>query len=70
MPNRAKYIGDYDEVVVPLGEGRFVTVVKNGLLPTEDDHGDPIPASVRDGLLEQTDNWTAVKQSTTPKKED
>lgn len=68
MATRAKYIGEHDEVVVPLGEGRFVTVVKNGFLPTEDDHGDPIPASVRDGLLEQRDNWSSVKQST-PKKE-
>ena len=65
MPTRAKYIGDYDEVVVPLGEGRFVTVQKDHLLPTEDNHGNPIPASVRDGLLEQEANWTAVKQSTT-----
>lgn len=67
---RAKYIGEHEEVVIPLGEGRFVTVVRNGFLPTEDNHGNPIPATVRDGLLEQEANWTAVRQSTNTKKED
>lgn len=70
MSQRAKYVGPHDEVEVFLPNGKTVTVAQGHQLPTEDNDGDPIPASVRDSLLEQADAWTGVNQSTGPKKGD
>jgi hypothetical protein len=72
MSTRARYDGPHDAVEVYLPSGRTVTVERGHLLPTEDDAGDTIPASVRDSLLEQSDVWSDVKQTTTTssKKED
>lgn len=64
---KARYVGHPDGVTltVPVStEGeppRHVTIPHGGELPTEID-GHPVPASFRDSLLEQKDNWTEVKR--------
>lgn len=66
---KARYVGSADGVTltVPVAtEGeppRHLTVPHGGELPHEID-GHPVPASFRDSLLEQKDNWTQVKRST------
>jgi hypothetical protein len=55
----------------PTGETRGLTIPHGGELPTEID-GHKVPASFRDSLLEQKDNWTEVKapdKTTTAKAE-
>lgn len=71
MSKRARYDGPHDAVEVwPHGHtGPSITVERGHLLPTDDDQGNPIPASFRDSLLEQVDVWSEVDQST-KKKED
>ena len=66
---RARYIGpnlDGVHLTVPVstdGEPpRHITVTHGGELPTEID-GHPVPASFRDSLLEQKDNWTVVNRA-------
>jgi hypothetical protein len=64
---KARFVGHPDGVslTVPVtteGEpDRHVTVTHGGELPTEID-GHKVPASFRDSLLEQKDNWTEVKR--------
>ena len=67
---RARYIGpnlDGVNLTVPVAtEGeppRHAHINHGGELPTEID-GHPVPASFRDSLLEQKDNWTAVNRQT------
>jgi hypothetical protein len=65
---RAKYIGASGtgvDLIVPLanGEERSIHVDQGHQLPTEID-GQPVPASFRDELLKQEDNWSEVKQAT------
>jgi hypothetical protein len=67
---RARYVGgnpDGVHLTVPVStEGeppRHVHVNHGGELPTEID-GHSVPASFRDSLLEQKDNWTSVNRST------
>jgi hypothetical protein len=69
---RARYDGPHAAVEVwPHGyTGPSITVENGHLLPTEDNQGNPIPASFRDSLLEQADAWSEVDQSSTKKKED
>jgi hypothetical protein len=65
---KARYVGSSDEVslTVPVStEGeppRHLTISHGGELPTEID-GHKVPASFRDSLLEQKDNWTEVNRS-------
>jgi hypothetical protein len=65
---RAKYTGPSGtgvDLIVPLanGESRSVHVEQGHQLPTEID-GQAVPASFRDELLKQEDNWSEVKQAT------
>jgi hypothetical protein len=65
---KARYVGHPDGTYLPLvpvgdDETRDVTIPYGGELPTHID-GLPVPASFRDGLLEQKDNWTRVKRET------
>ncbi len=66
---RARFHGHPDGVTltVPVStEGeppRHVTVKHGGELPTEID-GHKVPASFRDSLLEQRDNWSVVNRAT------
>lgn len=69
MSKRAKYTGPHVEVGVEIGENNVVVVERDHLLPNEDARGEPIPASIRDELLERAD-WSEVDQSTAKKKED
>lgn len=64
MPDRARYDGPHTAVDVPLGNGKYVTVEQGHLLPEEHD-GEPVPASLRDQLINQ--GWAKVSQA---KKED
>lgn len=70
MTRRARYDGPYDEVRVAVeNQGdvyneKFVTVKRGGLLPTEREDGEPVPASVRDDLIANHPDFTAVNQST------
>lgn len=71
---RAKYVGPYEEVFVELNSAdvydtRSVTVKNGGLLPLEDENGEPVPASLRDELL-QRDDWSEYKQADQKSKED
>jgi hypothetical protein len=75
---RARFVGHPDGVdlnQIPVGdEGEFrrAHVPYNGHLPTEID-GLRVPASYRDSLLEQRDQWTTHNQptgKTTPAKAD
>jgi hypothetical protein len=65
---KARYVGGLDAVTltVPVStEGeppRHITVAHGGELPTTID-GHKVPASFRDSLLEQGDNWAEVKRS-------
>jgi hypothetical protein len=65
---KARYVGGLDAVTltVPVStEGeppRHLTVQHGGELPTSID-GHKVPASFRDSLLEQSDNWTEVNRS-------
>lgn len=72
MSRKAKYVGGHRpgvEVTVHDEQGvpHIVTVEHNHELPEETDDGFAIPASVRDGLLEQKDEWSEVKRDTSPK---
>jgi hypothetical protein len=64
---KARFVGHPDGVTltVPVAtEGeppRHLTIPHGGELPNEID-GHPVPASFRDSLLEQKDNWTQVKR--------
>lgn len=71
---RARYIGHPDGIEdfrVPLANGEEARLnLRHGQeLPAEID-GVSVPASFRDSLLEQKDNWTQVKRSTTTAKAD
>jgi hypothetical protein len=69
---KARYVGSSEGVslTVPVdAEGepdRHVFVPHGGELPTEVD-GFNVPASFRDSLLEQKDNWTQVKRKASAK---
>lgn len=63
---KARYVGHPDGAFLPAveladGTTRAITVPHGGELPTEID-GIPVPASYRDSLLEQKDNWTQVRR--------
>lgn len=66
---KARYVGHPDGVLlegIPVGtagDTRRLHVPYGGELPTEID-GMKVPASYRDRLLEQSDNWTDVKRET------
>lgn len=66
---RARYVGHPDGVDlegIPVGtegETRRAHIAHGGELPAEID-GLKVPASYRDSLLEQKDNWTEVKRAT------
>lgn len=66
---KARYIGHPDGVdlnEIPVGtegEVRRAHIPHGGELPTEID-GQAVPASYRDSLLEQKDQWTTVKRQT------
>ena len=73
---KARYVGHPDGVDlqgIPVGDGdetRRCHVPHGGELPTEID-GLAVPASYRDSLLEQKDQWTQVKRTAkADKKED
>ncbi len=57
---RARYDGPFSAVVVDLQDGRYATVERGHLLPTEVD-GRPVRAAIRDNLLAQQD-WSEVTQ--------
>lgn len=63
---KARYVGHPDGIEnlsVPLANGDTarVSIPHGGELPSEID-GVSVPASFRDSLLEQSDNWTRVKR--------
>lgn len=66
---KARYVGHPDGIEdfrVPVGtdgEERRINLSHGQELPTEID-GLPVPASFRDRLLEQPDNWTEVRRDT------
>ena len=66
---RARFIGHPDGADlegIPVGtdgETRRAHIPHGGELPTEID-GIKVPASYRDSLLEQSDNWTEVRRAT------
>lgn len=66
---KARYVGSPDGVFLPNipvstdnEPPRSLHVPYGGELPDEID-GHKVPASFRDSLLEQKDNWTEVKRS-------
>lgn len=65
MSTKARYIGHPDgaDIAIPFRDGDIVNihVPHGGELP-EQVGGRKVPASYRDSLLEQTDNWTEVKR--------
>ncbi len=69
MPSRARNDGPYEEVRVAVANQgdvyaeQFVTVKRGGLLPTETDAGDPVPASVRDDLIKNNADFSEVNQA-------
>lgn len=69
MPTRARYDGPYEEVRVAVANQgdvyaeKYVTVKRGGLLPTETDDGTAVPASVRDDLIKNRDDFTEVAQA-------
>jgi hypothetical protein len=69
---KARYVGSSEGVSlsVPVDEegepNRQITVPHGGELPMEID-GFNVPASFRDSLLEQKDNWTQVKRKSEAK---
>lgn len=67
---RARYSGpnadpDGADITIPLanGEIRHRRIPHSGEVPTEID-GISVPASFRDSLLEQKDNWSEVNRAT------
>jgi hypothetical protein len=65
---KARFVGHPDGIYLPAipvtteGEPpRSLNIPHGGELPTEID-GHKVPASFRDSLLEQKDNWTEVKR--------
>ena len=62
---KARYVGHPDgvDLSIPYKDGDVIHlhVAHGSELPTEYE-GRKIPASYRDSLLEQTDNWTEVKR--------
>ena len=64
---RARFIGHPDGTylpLVPVGDGdetRSLLIPYGGELPHEIDDL-PVPASFRDSLLEQKDNWARIKR--------
>lgn len=49
---KLKYVGPFDEVSVPTGDGEYLTVKRN--------HQIEVPGELKDGLLAQPDNWQPV----------
>lgn len=74
MTKRARYDGPYPEVrIAVLNQGdayaeKFVNVKQGGLLPLETDDGETIPASVRDDLVKNRDDFSEVNQADTSSK--
>lgn len=73
---RARFIGHPDGTHLPAipvsteGEPpRSLFIPHGGELPNEID-GHPVPASFRDSLLDQKDNWTRVRRGETKTKPD
>lgn len=67
---KARYVGGSMtgvDLSIPFKDGDVVQVhVKHqGELPSELPDGRKVPASFRDSLLEQEDNWTTVRRDTT-----
>jgi hypothetical protein len=64
MPDRARYDGPFEEIFVihPETNERLDTVKRGGLLSKD------VPAAIRDELIAR-DDWSAVKDPTTPKGE-
>jgi hypothetical protein len=66
---RARYDGHAEEVrVAVLNQGdvykeKFVKVKRGGLLPTETDAGEAVPASVRDDLIKNNPDFSEVDQA-------
>lgn len=64
---RARFVGHPDGADITVtfdnGEIRSLHVAHGGELPSEVG-GLKVPASYRDSLLEQKDNWTEVKRAT------
>jgi hypothetical protein len=65
---RARYTGGSQtgvDLSIPFGDGDFVHlhIPYGGELPSEV-AGRKIPATYRDSLLEQTDNWSEVRRAT------
>jgi len=64
---KARFVGHPDGTYLPLvpvgteGETRSIHVPYEGELPAEID-GEQVPASYRDSLLEQKDNWAEVRR--------
>jgi hypothetical protein len=64
---KARFVGHPDGTYLPVvpvgtdGETRAITIPHGGELPHEIDE-QPVPASFRDSLLDQKDNWTRVKR--------
>lgn len=69
MTKRARYDGPYESVAVAVANQgdvyaeKFVTVVRGGLLPTETEDGDPVPAAVRDELIQNNPDFSEVNQA-------
>lgn len=67
MAKRARYDGPQEEVRVEVDAGniysKFVSVKRGGLLPTETDDGDSVPASVRDDLIKNNPDFSEVQDS-------
>jgi hypothetical protein len=66
---RARYVGGSMtgvDIVIPFKDGDNVSVhvSHGGELPTELPDGRKVPASFRNSLLEQGDNWTEVNRAT------
>lgn len=66
---RCRYDGPYEEVRVAVAnqgdvyKEKYVTVRRGGLLPLETEDGTTVPASVRDDLLSNRDDFTEVEQA-------
>jgi len=69
MTKRARYDGPYEEVRVAVANQgdvyreQFVTVKRGGLLPTETDAGENVPAAVRDDLIANNPDFSEVNQA-------
>ncbi len=66
MSKRARYSGQYETQVAVDSANvytKFVTVKPGGLLPTETEDGEPVPASVRDALIRDHPDFSEVQES-------